>query len=91
MQGITGKAAQKAQAFHEIPGESVSQRRVRYWEWRKVKAKLEGKRPSRGKALPDGRKINIKELTRQFHELTRQVEAMQKELAKRGYTFQVGE
>lgn len=88
MQGTTGKAAQ---VFQEIPGESVSDRRVRYWKWKKVQAKLQGKNVEYCRGLTNTRKTTISHLTAQLHDLTRQVEAMKFELMKRGYTFPVGE
>lgn len=105
MQGITGKAAQTAQVFQEIPGESVSARRVRYWKWKKVQAKLQGKNVEYCRGLTNTRKTTISHLTAQLRDLTRQFEAMRFELTanycqldairceliKRGYTFPVGE
>jgi len=88
MQGTTGKAAQ---VFQEIPGESVSDRRIRYWKWKRLQAKAEGKKVRYGRDLPDIRKTTISRLPAQLHALTRQVEAMKFELMKRGYTFPVGE
>lgn len=88
MQQISGKAAP---VFQEIPGESVSARRVRYWKWKKAQAKLQGRQIEYSRDIADNRKTTISQLTKKFHELTRQVEAMQKELAKHGYTFKVGE
>jgi hypothetical protein len=78
------RKAKTAQVFQEIPGESVSDRRVRYWKWKQVQAKLEGKKTTRGKTLKDARRVTIQLLTEKFHELTSQVEAMQSELAKAG-------
>lgn len=91
MQGITGKAAQSAQVFNEIPGETVSERRVRYWKWKRLQAKLEGRKAKYGRGISGNKKPTITHLTAKLHELTRQVEAMQKELAKHGYTFKEGE
>lgn len=91
MQGITGKAAQTAQVFQEIPGESVSDRRLRYWEWSRVQAKIHGKKARYGKNLKDAKRVTIQLLTKELKSLTRQVEAMRSELAKHGYTIPVGE
>lgn len=88
MQGSTGKAAQ---IFQEIPGESVSDRRLRYWEWSRVQAKINGKKARYGKNLKDAKKVTIQLLTKELINLTRQFEAMRSELAKHGYTFPVGE
>ena len=88
MQGSTGKAAQ---VFQEIPGESVSDRRVRFWKWKRQQAKAEGKKVTYGLNIQDTRKLTISHLSAQLRDLTRQVEAMRFELMKRGYTFPVGE
>ncbi len=87
MQKILGKSAP---VFQEIPGESVSGRRVRYWKWQRVQAKLAGKKTKSGRSLEDARRGGLQILTKKFKELTLQVEAMQKELARHGYTFKVG-
>jgi len=88
MQGSTGKAAQ---VFQEIPGESVSDRRVRYWKWKRLQAKLAGRQVEYGRGISGNKKPTITHLTAQLRDLTRQVEAMRFELMKRGYTFPVGE
>lgn len=73
-----------AKAFEEIPGESVTDRRLRYWNWKRVQAKIEGKRVRYGLNIPDGRKTTISHLTRKLRDLTHQVEVMAKALAKAG-------
>ena len=88
MQGATGKAAP---VFQEIPGESVSDRRVIYWKWKRLQAKLAGRQVEYGRGISGNKKPTITHLTAQLHDLTRQVEAMKFELMKRGYTFPVGE
>ena len=88
MQKISGKSAS---VFQEIPGESVSSRRVRYWKWQRVQAKLAGKKAKSGRSLEDARRGGLQILTKKFKELTLQVEAMQKELARHGFTFTVAE
>lgn len=74
--------------FPEIPGESVSDRRLRYWNWKRVQAKLEGRKVRYGKSLKDAKRVTIQLLNKELSKLTRQVKAMQSELAKHGYTFQ---
>ena len=88
MQKISGKSAP---VFQEIPGESVSSRRVRLWKWQRVQAKLAGKKANSCKSLEDARRGGLQILTKKFKELTLQVEAMQKELARHGFTFTVAE
>ena len=85
MQQISGKAAP---VFQEIPGESISERRIRYWRWKRGVASA---RATYTKKIKDGRQISLGEMNILVRELTRQVEAMQKELAKHGYTFKVGD
>ena len=91
MKIVKGKAAQNAQVFQEIPGESVSDRRVRYWKWKRLQAKLAGRQVEYGRSISGNKKPTITHLTSQLRELTRQVEAMRSELAKHGYTIPVGE
>jgi len=88
MQKILGKSAP---VFQEIPEESVSSRRVRLWKWQRLQAKLAGKKANSVKGLEDARRGGLQILTKKFKELTLQVEAMQKELARHGFTFTVGE
>ena len=85
----TTSRAKTAAVFQEIPGESVSGRRVRLWKWQRVQAKLAGKKANSFKGLEDARRGGLQILTKKFKELTLQVEAMQKELARHGYTFKL--
>ena len=85
----TTSRAKTAAVFQEIPGESVSGRRVRYWKWQRVQAKLAGKRANFGRDLEDARRGGFQILMKKVRDLSLQVEAMQKELAQHGYTFKL--
>ena len=85
----TTSRAKTAAVFQEIPGESVSGRRVRYWKWQRIQAKLAGKRANFGRDLEDARRGGFQILMKKVRDLSLQVEAMQKELAQHGYTFTV--
>jgi hypothetical protein len=81
--------AKAAPVFLEIPDESVSARRIRYWKWKHIQAKLEGKKASRGRPLQDLRRGGLQLLMKKVRDLSLQVEAMQRELAQHGYTFKL--
>ena len=75
------KKAKAAPVFQEIPGESISERRIRYWRWKRGVASA---RATYAKKIKDGRQISLGEMNILVRELTRQVEAMQKAIAKAG-------
>ena len=92
MQGITGKVAKGPKVFTEIDGESVSARRVRYWQWQLIQAKLQGKKATRGKTLQDGRQGGVQELRKTVKQLIAELNDVKNALAKLGITIpQAGE
>ena len=73
-----------AKVFPEIPGESISARRVRYWKWKHVQAKLEGKHATRGRDIKGARHITNACLNSLVRKLSVQVVLLQKALTKAG-------
>lgn len=73
-----------AKAFEEIPGESVSARRVRYWKWKRLQAKLAGRQVEYGRGISGNKKPTVTHLTAQLRELKTQVDLLTKALTKAG-------
>jgi hypothetical protein len=86
MQLDAGKLAKMAKTFLEIPGESVSDRRVRYWKWKKRQT-LTGY--SRG--LDDGRRVTVRELSKAISSLAQDMHDIKCALTKMGITLREGE
>jgi hypothetical protein len=81
------KQAKMAKDFVEIPGESVSDRRVRYWEWKHIQAKLEGKCATRGKPMKDLRRGGVHQLGATVRMLIKELNEVKNALAKMGITL----
>jgi len=85
------KQAKMAKDFVEIPGESLSGRRVRYWKWKHIQAKLEGKWATRGRPLKDLRRGGVQELGVTVRLLIKELNDVKNALAKLGITLHSGE
>lgn len=70
--------------FPEVPGESVSDRRVRYWKWKRLQAKLAGRQVEYGRGISGNKKPTVTHLTAQLLELKTQVNLLTKALVKAG-------
>lgn len=81
------KQAKMAKDFVEIPGESISDRRVRYWKWKQIQAKLEGKCATRGRPLKDLRRGGVQELGVTVRLLIKELNDVKNALAKMGITL----
>lgn len=81
------KQAKMAKIFIEIPSESISDRRVRYWKWKHIQAKLEGKRATRGRPLKDLRRGGVQELGVTVRLLIKELNDVKNALAKMGITI----
>ena len=80
------KQAKKAKDFVEITGESLSDRRVRYWKWKRRQT-LTGY----GRDLSDRRKITVQELTKTISALAADLNDVKSALAKLGINLLAGE
>jgi hypothetical protein len=70
--------------FPEIPGESILDRRVRYWKWKRIQAKLEGRRVEYGRGISGNKKPTVVSLKTQLIEISQKLELLQKALTKAG-------
>jgi|688.fasta_scaffold21430_3 hypothetical protein len=78
--------AKAAPVFLEIPDESVSARRIRYWKWKHIQAKLEGKKTTRGRPLKDLRRGGVQDLGVTVRMLIKELNDVKNALAKMGIT-----
>lgn len=81
-----GELAKMAKSFLEIPGESLSNRRVRYWKWKRRQT-LTGY----GRDLSDRRKVTVQDLAKTMGALAADLNDVKSALAKLGITLQSGE
>lgn len=81
-----GKLAKMAKSFSEISGESLSDRRVRYWKWKR-RQNLTGY----SRDLDDKRRVTVQDLAKTMSTIVADLDDVKNALAKLGITLHSGE
>ena len=81
-----GELAKMAKSFSEIPGESLSDRRVRYWKWKRRQT-LTGY----SRDLDDKRRVTVQNLAKTMSTIVADLDDVKNALAKLGITLHSGE
>jgi uncharacterized protein YfaQ (DUF2300 family) len=76
-----GELAKMAKSFLEIPGESLSDRRVRYWKWKRRQT-LTGY----SRDLDDRRRVTVQDLAKTMSTIVADLNDVKSALAKLGIT-----